>query len=172
MATVYQRLLRLYPATYREHFGEEMLDVFRAARADVQTKTLTAQLVFCAREFVGVVRGAASEHLHNLIGTELHNWRRRFTMRDGFRFPKTTAVLMLVILAGVVIAIKRGEDLATSLPRLDPQIAPVHSMPSSLLAVVMFLLFFYAAGLIAWLILYAMRRSGLHRLDEMASQPK
>jgi hypothetical protein len=172
MATVYRRLLRLYPATYREHFGEEMLDVFHAASADAQTKTLTAQILFCAREFAGVVRGAASEHLHNLIGTELCNWRRRFTMRDGFRFPKTTAVLMMFILAGVMIAIKRGYDIATSLPHVNPQIPPIQSMPSSLLPVVLFLIFFYAAGFIGWLVLYAMRRSGVHRLDEMGGQPK
>ncbi len=172
MATVYQRLLQLYPASYREHFGEEMLDVFQAARADVQTKSLTAQVVFCAREFVGLVRGAAGEHLHILSKAEPGNWHWRFTMRNGFRFPKSTAVLMTIILAGVVMAIKRGQEIAVSLPRVNPQVAPIQS-PSSLLSpIVSWVLFFYAAGLIGWLILYAMRRSGVHRLDELAGQQK
>ena len=175
MVTDYQRLLRLYPAAHRQQFGEEMLDVFHEASIEVQRKTRMARTIFCAREFVGLLRGAATEHLHILIGSDIRNWvfSRRFTMRDGFRFPKATAVLMLIILAGVVLAIKRGEDIAVSLPHVNPQIAPVHSMPSALLPpIVFFLLFFYAAGLIGWLILYALRRSGMHRLDQMSGQPK
>ena len=175
MVTIYQSLLRLYPAEHRRQFGEEMLAVFHESSTDIQTKTLIARTVFCTREMLGVLRGAVTEHLHILIGTDIRNrlFCRRFTMRDGFRFPKTTAVLMLLILAGVVLAIKRGEDIAASLPHVNPQIAPVHSMPSTLLPpIVLFLLFFYAAGFIGWLILYALRRSGMHRLDQLSAQPK
>jgi hypothetical protein len=31
---------------------------------------------------------------------------------------------------------------------------------------------FYAAGLIGWAILFALRRSGVHRLDETSGEPK
>jgi hypothetical protein len=36
----------------------------------------------------------------------------------------------------------------------------------------MLLLAFYALGMIGWAILFAMRRSGVHRLGEMASGTK
>jgi hypothetical protein len=173
MVTVYERLLRLYPAAHREQFGEEMLEVFGEAAAEAQDKALTTQIVFCAREFAGILRGAVAEHLHIVIGADIGNLHRRFTMRDGFRFPKSTAVLMSIILAGVIMAIKRGEDIWASLPHVNPQIAPIQSKPSTMLPpIVFYLLFFYAAGLIGWLILYALRRSGIHRLDEITGQPK
>lgn len=89
-------------------------------------------------------------------------------MRDGFRFPKTTAILMTVILAGVIMAIRKGEAIEASLPHVSAPIAPIHSAPSYLLpGVVAGFLFFYATGLVGWAILFALRRSGVHRLDEM-----
>lgn len=89
-------------------------------------------------------------------------------MRNGFRFPKTTAVLMTIILAGVIVAIRKGEAIAASLPDVSQPIAPIHSAPSYLLpGVVAGFIFFYGAGVIGWAILFALRRSGVHRLDDM-----
>jgi len=89
-------------------------------------------------------------------------------MRNGFRFPKATAILMTIILAGVVVAIRKGEAISASLPNVSQPIAPIHSAPSYLLpGVIAGFVFFYAAGLIGWAILFALRRSGVHRLDEM-----
>jgi len=94
-------------------------------------------------------------------------------MRNEFRFPKTTAVLMTIILAGVVLAIQRGEAIQGSLPYANPPVGPIHPVHSALLPGVLFgLAFFYAAGLIGWAILFALRRSGVHRLDETSVQPK
>jgi hypothetical protein len=94
-------------------------------------------------------------------------------MRTEFRFPKTTAVLMTIILAGVVLAIRRGEAIQRSLPYANPPVGPIHPVHSTLLPGVVFgLAFFYAAGLIGWAILFAMRRSGVHRLDETSVSPK
>jgi len=94
-------------------------------------------------------------------------------MRTEFRFPKTTAVLMTIILAGVVMIIQRGEAIQQSLPYTNPPVGPIHPVHSTLLPGVVFgLAFFYAAGLIGWVILFAMRRSGVHRLDETSVEPK
>ena len=94
-------------------------------------------------------------------------------MRTEFRFPKITAALMTIILAGVVLAIQRGEAIQGSLPYANPPVGPIHPVHSTLLpGVVVGLAIFYAAGLIGWAILFAMRRSGVHRLDETTVQPK
>ena len=94
-------------------------------------------------------------------------------MRTQLRFPKTTAVLMTIILAGVVMAIKKGEAIVASLPHVNPTIGPIQPVHSTLLpGVVVGLVFFYAAGLIGWAILFAMRRSGVHRLADTAAETK
>jgi len=95
-------------------------------------------------------------------------------MRTEFRFPKATAVLMAIILGGVVLAIQRGESISASLQgAASPPIGPIHPVHSVLLGgILMGFLFFYAAGLIGWAILFAMRRSGMHRLDETSAAPK
>ena len=83
-------------------------------------------------------------------------------MRSEFRFPKATAVLMTIILAGVVMAIEKGEGIVASLS------APphFHFFPG----VMLMLGVVYAAGVIGWAILFAMRRSGVHRLETSADQ--
>lgn len=92
-------------------------------------------------------------------------------MRNGFRFPKSTAILMTIILAGVIAAIRKGEAIAASLPHVSQPIAPIHSTPSYLLpGVIAGFIFFYAAGLTGWAILFALRRSGVHRLCNLSEQ--
>lgn len=95
-------------------------------------------------------------------------------MRTEFRFPKATAVLMAIILGGVMLAIQKGENISASLRgAVDPPIGPIHPTHSVLLGgIVMGLVSFYAAGMIGWAILFAMRRSGVHRLAETAAEPK
>jgi hypothetical protein len=94
-------------------------------------------------------------------------------MRNGFRFPKTTIVFMTLILGGVLTAIKKGEDIATSVPQDIGPIAPLHIQPvhSILLGgMPLFFAFFYAAGLIGWAIMFALRRSGVHRMADMSGE--
>jgi len=91
-------------------------------------------------------------------------------IRDGFRFPKTTAVLMTLILAGIVVAIQKGEAIQASLPASNPQIGPIQPHAVMLSSIVSFLLIFYAAGSIGWIILLALRKIGVHRLDESSGQ--
>lgn len=175
MLTVYHKLLLLYPSEHRAHFAEEMIEVFSELRAELEKKGFLARATFFVREIAGLASGALREHLRNVFGghAALSLYTRRFTMRDGFRFPKTTAVLMAIILAGVLVAIRKGEAIEASLPHVSQPIAPIHSAPSYLLpGVVVGFLFFYAAGLIGWVILFALRRSGVHRLDEMSAERK
>jgi hypothetical protein len=171
--SLYRRAIRLYPAIHREQFGEEMIAVFRELQAETATKGMLERNRSCAREIAGVVAGALRERWRVLGGD--HFWRlfsnRRFTMRTEFRFPKATAVLMMIILAGVVLAIQRGEAIQRSLPYANPPVGPIHPVPSTLLpGIVIGLAFFYAAGLIGWVILFALRRSGVHRLDETSAK--
>ena len=100
--SVYRNLLRLYPSAHREQFGEEMAAVFGDAQAEMASKSVWNRGVFVAREAVGILRGALQEHWRTLGGDSVELWfpTRRFTMRNQFRFPKTTAVLMTIILAG------------------------------------------------------------------------
>ncbi|MGP0020149.1 MAG: hypothetical protein ACLPHP_16375 [Candidatus Sulfotelmatobacter sp.] len=174
--SVYRCLLRLYPAFHRARFGEEMTTVFGELQAEIISRGRLARGVFYVRETAGVVGGALREHWRALGGDAVWLWfpTRRFTMRNQFRFPKATAVLMAIILGGVVLAIQKGEAISMSLrDAVSPPIGPIHPVHSVLLGgIVMGFLFFYAAGLIGWAILFAMRRSGVHRLDETSAQPK
>ncbi len=175
MAGVYQRLLRLYPAEHRREFGEEMNAVFQEMREEVEGAGPMARSAFFVREFAGLVRGAARERLRGFgvfdIGGLLST--RRFNMRNGFRFPKATAVLMTLILLGIVMAIRKGEAIANSLPHVNPQIGPIAAGHSTLLPpIALFFVFFWLLGFVGWAVLFALHRSGVHRLDQVAGQPK
>ena len=58
MRSFYQRLLRLYPAVYRQEFGEEMQCVFLQAQAERSIAPLMKRAKFCARELMGLFSGA------------------------------------------------------------------------------------------------------------------
>ncbi len=93
-------------------------------------------------------------------------------MHTEFRFPKTTAVLMTIILAGVILAIEKGEAISASGPYPSPAVGPIQPTHSVLLGgIILCLAGVYAAAMIGWLILFAMRRSGMHRLAD-TSEPK
>src|SRR4051812_32608532 len=104
MLRIYRCLLQLYPADYRVQFAEEMVAVFAALQQEVARQGIAARAIFCAREIKGLIIGALQQHAHSLIGTSIYPEfsPRRCTMHTQFRFPKITAVLMIVILAGVV----------------------------------------------------------------------
>jgi hypothetical protein len=176
MLKVYRTLLRLYPAEHRQVFSEEMLEVLLEARNEVSEQKRFARGRLIVRESAGLLRGALRERFRML--TEIHHELSfvtgRLAMRNGFRFPKTTIVFMLLILGGVLSAIKRGEDIAASVPNANPPITVhVQSVHSILLGgMPLFFAFFYAAGLIGWAILFALRRSGVHRLAGVSTEQK
>lgn len=172
--TLFRHALRLYPAQYRSEFGEEMLAIFRQLHDETGAQRLPGRIRFYVREIAGILGGAAREHWRVMGGDEFLRLfsTRRFTMHSEFRFPKATAVLMTLILGGVILAIQKGEAISASLRgAVEPPIGPIHPVHSVLVGgTLLGFLFFYAAGLIGWTVLFAMRRSGLHRLDETAQK--
>src|SRR5215472_4888432 len=158
MIAWYRKLLCLYPAEYRKRFSEEMLAVLFQEREENGKRRLKNRARVVVRETAGLLRGALNEHFRMI--TEIHEQLSfvtgRFAMRNGFRFPKSTIVFMALILGGVLLAIKKGLDIATSVPNVNPPL-PVHIQPvhSILLGgMPLFFAFFYAAGLVGWAILF------------------
>ena len=94
-------------------------------------------------------------------------------MHSEFRFPKATPILMIIILAGVILTIEKATAIEESLPHAYPQqlppIQPEHFTFFPAMAVIF--LSAYAAAVIGWAVLFALRRSGVHRLSEMPDAP-
>ena len=175
MLVAYQRLLRLYPAAYRQQFAEEMLAVFREVEADARHRGSLVQARLCLRETSGLFCGAIAEHARQILGThalfQIPSWR--LTMRPGFRFPKTTAFLMTVILAGVVLAIEKADAIRASVSDVNPPIVTIQpSHPTFVPAMALMFLAVYVAGAVGWVVLFALRRSGIHRLSGISSAPE
>ena len=90
-------------------------------------------------------------------------------MRPQYRFPRSTVFLMCVILAGVVLAIAKARDVATSVPLPHEAMVVWNSMPLFLL---LFPMLAGAAVLAVWGLLFALRRTGMHRLDGVEAWPE
>jgi len=89
-------------------------------------------------------------------------------MRSEFRFPKATAFLMTVILAGTVLAIGKAQAISASLPHINPPVGPIQPDHFGFLpAVALMFAIAYVVGLLGWAILFALKRSGTHRLSGM-----
>jgi len=164
MLAFYRSLLRLYPAAYVREYGGEMILVFAQAQADMHGKTLDARVAFCFREITGLLAGAARQRF---CGTVAWNGMRRFDMRPEFRFPRSTMVLMCVILVGVELAIHEAKSISYTQAGLPPTTAGWH--PWYLLFPLLLVLAVAAAG---WGILFALRRTGMHRLEKMQTWPE
>lgn len=162
--TVYRWLLCLYPGSYREEFGAEMTSVFRDAGNEVPP-ALIAKINFYQREFCGLLSGSLLAHLDRLFGPAIPF--PRFYMQRQFRFPRSTVFLMFGILAGVVLAIREARNVAQMTERLPPATATAWgAMPWGLLFVLALVLAALAAAA-AWGFLFALRRSGVHRLENV-----
>jgi hypothetical protein len=172
MFSAYRCLLHLYPAPHRVEFGDEMLAVFHEARAEASEKGLLVRAAFYARELKGLLIGAFNERVRSITGSR--SWElfpsRRFTMRSEFRFPKSAPLLMALILAGTVLAIEKATAIRASVPDVNPHVGPIQ--PAHFTFFPALLVIFtgaYLAGVIGWAILFALHRSGFHRLTEMAT---
>jgi hypothetical protein len=176
MLSLYRCLLYLYPAPYRYEYGDEMASVFRELQSETRRKGLLPRGTFLLREFTGLLHGAIEEHSRAIAGSNLlfPSSSKRFTMRSEFRFPKATPVLMTIILAGVILTIEKATAIRESLPLAYPQqlppIQPGHRTFFPAMAVIFLLA--YAAAVIGWAVLFALRRSGVHRLSEMPAAPR
>lgn len=174
MLAVYRTLVRLYPAEHRQTFGGEMLRVLAEEGCGASHRTVMARVRLFAREASGLMLGAVREHLRMRVeiqdGLSLRSGR--FAMRNGFRFPKSTIIFMTLILAGVILAIKRGQDIAASFPRVNPQAVPIQLAHSTVPPIAIFVVLFYVFGLVGGAILFALRRSGVNRLSDASREQK
>lgn len=159
--TVYRCLLCLYPGSYRQEFGGEMMSVFNEAQSALP-QLLSEKISFYRREFLGLVSGAVRIHLDRLIGPAISF--PRFNMQTQFRFPRSTVLLMLVIFAVVVLTIAKAMSVSVAYGATPGTVWP------SLISVfgVMPLIACAAAALV-WGILHSLRRSGAHRLENVES---
>jgi len=170
MLALYRALLRLYPAAYRHQAGEEMISVFRQAQAAGRNRGRGAYLGLCWREVIGLMAGAVDERLRILMGPDKFASlsSRRFAMQPGFRFPKSTAVLMTIILAGVVTAIEQAMSIATSWPHGKAQMPPIQPVRFALFRPFLIPLgLVYGVAALVWVVMFLMRRSGWHRLSAL-----
>lgn len=160
MLTLYRWLLRLYPAEYLREYGEEMVSVFSSAEDALRRGRAGARAAFYARELRGAVRGALREHFSDF---------RRFGMRKEFRFPRSAIYMMLLILATVIVAINKGQELAF-------EAAGIESLPSAwsilpglflTLLVVMGVL-----GVAGYAVRVLLKRSGSQRLSGIRTWPQ
>lgn len=159
MLSFYRSLLYLYPSPYRREYADEMISVFRDAQAEVSAGSLVKRISFRARESGGLLAGALQEHFRMLGGHYPLISLRRFTMRPEFRFPRSTIFLMSIIFAGVILAMEKANSIMVKYAAGVGSIWP--SLPWFLGFT---LLFTCAAALAVWGVLFALRRTGVHRL--------
>ena len=162
--TVYYWLLCLYPGSYRHEFGEEMTSVFHDARSALPP-ALAAKISFYRREFCGLLSGALRAHLDRLFGPVIPF--RRFSMQRQFRFPRSTVFLMCVILAGLVLAIHKAQNVVQMKESLPLATATAWGPMLWGLLFALALILAAVAAAAAWGVLFALRRTGMHRLDGM-----
>ena len=171
MPATYSSLLFLYPKGHREVFGEEMLAVFAEAERDIAGAGGLARAVFYTREFSGLVKGALVERVCSVTG--FRSWNvlpyRRYAMRSEFRFSKATPILMMLILVGIAIVIEKATAIRNSVyPAVSQHVGPIQPEHFTFLPSLMLMFgVAYLAGMIGWAVLYALHRSGMHRLDAM-----
>jgi len=168
MLKLYSSLLYLYPASYRREYGDEMLSVLASVQAEIREKSVLAQAHREVREAVGLLHGAMQEQLRSITGSHGNAMfsPRRMPMRHEYRFPKSAAVLMTIILVAVLFTIEKAETVSHAYANYDggPLIwVEISVLPAFLIALVL-------AGAVAamgWAVIYALRRSGIHRMSEV-----
>jgi hypothetical protein len=163
MLTLYKCLLRFYPSAHRRNFSEEMITVFRELQAEARQQGRAGQFRFYLREASGFVMGAITEHWREFT-------KGRFIMRNEFRFPRTTWVLMTIILAGVVMAIAKGEAISVSVPPMAPALPPIHPARGLLSNWGLSFLIMYVIGVIVGGILFALRRKATLRFGNVGDK--
>lgn len=168
MRVPYRLLLRLYPGGYRNEFGDEMATVFDASYADAYTRGISVRLRFLLRECAGVMAGACDEHLRALgFSPDWFLTSRRFNMRSNFRYPRTTIVLMILILGIVIGIIEKARGIMLAMAHTNAAVRPlIDPVPfPSATGIIEILMITYIIGASVWAIVFAFRRSGVHRLS-------
>jgi len=155
-------LFYLYPPSYRREWREEMTAVLRDAQTDIRSRSLRERLAFDARETLGLLAGALQEHLRIVSGHSPLMSFTRFNMRPEFRFPRSTVVLMSVIFGGVMFAMKEASSIQAKYGSASESMW--RTFPGFAGLTFGFALVMVA---IAWAILFALGRSGVHRLENL-----
>jgi len=88
-------------------------------------------------------------------------------MQPQFRFPRSIVFLMCVILAGLVLAIHKAQNVVQMKESLPPATATAWGPMLWGLLFVLALILTAVAAAAAWGVLFALRRTGMHRLDGM-----
>jgi hypothetical protein len=166
MLSFYRWLLYLYPSLCRREFADEMISVFRDAHADVSAGSVKERISFRVRETLGLLAGAVREHTRILGGSDQSISFRGFDVRPEFRFPRSTVFLMSIIFAGVILAMEKANTIQVKYAAGAGSIWP--SLPWFLGFT---LLFTCAAAMVGWGILFALRRTGVHRLANIQAGP-
>ena len=162
MLVLYKGLLHLYPSAYQREYAQEMISVLRDAQADISAASFRERLSFRTRETCGLLTGAAREHLRIRCGGTPLSPLTRFNMRPGFRFPRSAAILMLVIFAGVMLTVQKAHIVQVKYG------SSLGSMWPSLPWFLAFLLLVTFAGAAAILgILFALGQTGTQRLAKL-----
>jgi len=110
MRVLYEKMLRLYPAEFRQDFAEEMAWCYAQAAAERAGLRRTR---FALRELTGLFYGACEEHLRSAPGV----WKllRRVIMisrNKRFRFPIAAIALMTVSFGMLVYAIRLARAIS------------------------------------------------------------
>jgi hypothetical protein len=72
---------------------------------------------------------------------------------------------MCIILGGVILAIEKARSIQASIPYSNPYVPPIRPLPTSFPQTIgLMFAAVYVGAIIGWAVLFAMRRSGVHRL--------
>jgi hypothetical protein len=168
MLRLYRSLLYLYPSAYRCEFADEMMLVLFEVQKEIGKYNVLKRIAYEGREAAGLLCGALHEHLRMITSSYGMFPPRRIRMRSEFRFPKAAVGLMTLILIAVLMTIDKAKSIQSSVPYANPQIGPIKPEEFTLLPTLLVVLVGAClAGAIAWGILFALRRSGIHRLAEV-----
>ncbi len=163
MLTLYRWLLNLYPAIYRKEYAAEMTDVFLQARDAIRNARQLARASFCAREILGLLSGAAREQCRTIAGP--YNLSvKEFPVRPAFRFSRFTVFFMSISLALVFVSVEKAKTIQLKYA------ADSHLMtmwPALPWALAFMLLTAAATVAIVWGVLFALQRTGMHRLANL-----
>jgi hypothetical protein len=125
LTQLYRVLLYLYPASFRDEFGEEMLEVFSISIREASRKSITALADRCLHEFVGlsfsILRIHKSRHFKRQPSSTLPG-------QDGLLFERNWRELAFAL---VIFLLPAGLILINQSPQV--------SISFSLLAAVSFL---------------------------------
>jgi hypothetical protein len=169
MPSLYRSLLYLYPPTFRDEYGEEMLAVLSEVDKETRKKSLFIRVARGAHEAGGLFYGALHEHARAVLGDyrgEMFS-SRRIRMRSEFRFPKAALTLMTIILVAVIMVIEKAKAIQESVTSQGPAVGPIRPDVTVLPTFAIVLVSACVAAAIGWAILFALRRSGVQRLSEL-----